>query len=130
MWINPSGKNNADITGVNFQELKARAIPLFLIKRMNEQGPLKVSLAPISLGDIPQTIIEELKLHGDISEKGVFKSVFKIKENESRARFFRNYSYSISSKDYMTDMVEYQVVGNSWDDSAWNETGRVYKRLK
>ena len=46
----------------NFRSFKAAGIPLVLVKRINSSGEMKTSDAPVCLGDIPQTVVEELGL--------------------------------------------------------------------
>ena len=101
------------------EHIRASGLPLFLVKRVNAKGDLKISDAPVSLGDIPRTVVSEL----NISRKLPGKSIFDVGENEARERQFFYYEFDGSDVNYLRDMQEYNVSGFSWLDGSWN-TGR------
>jgi Sulfatase len=65
-----------------FQKQKARGVPIVLIKRVGASGPMQQNDAPVSLMDIPATIIAETGI--DAAATG--RSVFEIGPDELRAR--------------------------------------------
>jgi hypothetical protein len=106
----------------NFQCFKACGIPLILVKRMNSTGELRISDAPVSLGDIPQTVVDELGLDANFPGK----SMFRVKENEDRERIYRAFVGPQEDVEYLAPLYEYSVNGFSWDDTSWRETGNIY----
>ncbi|MCX7030943.1 MAG: sulfatase-like hydrolase/transferase [Spirochaetes bacterium] len=106
----------------NFKTFKAAGIPLILVKRMNATGELRTSDAPVSLLDIPQTVVEELGLDAEFPGK----SMFLVEENEERERIYRAFVGPQEDVDYLAPIIEYSVNGFSWDDTSWRETGNIY----
>jgi len=96
-------------------------LPLVLIKPPGESARLDVSDAPVSLGDIAQTISELLEL--DQSFPG--RNMFTIADHEQRIRKYYYYEFSGWSREYLPDMIEYEVDGFSWLDRHWHPTGRI-----
>lgn len=106
------------------QQIVSPATPLFLFKRVDAKGPLRISDAPVSLQDIPKTILTELNLKSD-AFKG--KSIPDIKEDEDRIRYFFNYSWDDSwEKEYMPAMKKFEINGHSWDGNSYYEVGEEY----
>ncbi|MBE3145101.1 MAG: hypothetical protein IMZ61_14460 [Planctomycetes bacterium] len=105
-----------------FKNFKTAGIPLILVKRINTMGELRISDAPVSLSDIPQTVVEELGL--DASFPG--KTMFGVKENEERERIYRAFLGPQEDVEYLAPLYEYSVNGFSWDDASWQETGNIY----
>ncbi len=85
----------------NFQRFKAIGIPLILVKRMHATGELKTSDAPVSLGDIPQTVVDELGL--DAGFPG--KSMFRVEENEDRERIYRAFVGPQEDVEYLAPLL-------------------------
>jgi hypothetical protein len=106
----------------NFPSFKAAGIPMILAKRMNATGELKVSDAPVWLGDIPQTVVEELGLEASFPGR----SMFTVGEDEHRQRIYRAFVGSQVDPVYLAPLYEYAVDGFSWDDTSWRETGNIY----
>ena len=106
----------------NFPAFKAIGIPLILVKRTHAMGPLRTSDAPVSLGDIPQTVADELGLDAEFPGK----SMFRVQENEDRERIYRAFVGPQEDVEYLAPLYEYAVRGFSWDDTSWRETGKVY----
>jgi arylsulfatase A-like enzyme len=122
--VSPYG-NNFNKSGPykgNFRSFKAIGIPLILVKRINATGELKTSDAPVSLGDIPQTVVEELGLEASFPGK----SMFRVEENEDRERIYRAFVGPQENVEYLAPLYEYAVRGFSWDDTSWRETGNIY----
>ena len=110
----------------NFSCFKAAAIPVILVKRMWEAGPLKLSDAPVCLGDIPQTVVEELGLEAEFPGT----SMFRVQEGHQRERIYRAFIGPQENVDYLAPLYEYAVSGFSWDDASWRETGEVYSAAR
>jgi hypothetical protein len=106
----------------SFKLFKAAGVPLILVKKINSRGELKTSDAPVSLGDIPQTVVEELGLEANFPGK----SMFSVKENEERERIYRAFVGPQENVEYLAPLYEYSVNGFSWDDASWRETGNIY----
>ncbi len=105
-----------------FRNFKSAGIPLILVKRIDSRGELLISNAPVSLSDIPQTVVEELELDANFPGK----SMFKVEENEKRERIYRAFIGSQEDIEYLAPLYEYCVNGFSWDDKNWRETGNVF----
>jgi hypothetical protein len=106
----------------SFEKFKAMGVPLILVKRIDSRGAMKTSDAPVCLGDIPQTVVEELGL--DARFPG--RSMFGVKEDEKRERIYRAFVGPQEDVEYLAPLYEYSVNGFSWDDASWKETGNVY----
>lgn len=106
----------------NFKTFKAAGIPMVLVKRINATGELRTSDAPVCLGDIPQTVVEELGLEAAFPGR----SMFGVGENEERERIYRAFVGPQKDVEYLAPIMEYAVNGFSWDDTSWRETGNVY----
>jgi hypothetical protein len=106
----------------NFSPFKAAGIPMVLVKRMNGSGAMKLSDAPICLGDIPQTVVEELGLQARFPGR----SMFSVQDGEQRERIYRAFVGPQEDVDFLAPLCEYAVNGFSWDDASWRETGAVY----
>jgi len=120
--VESSGKgDNAESSSLP-DHVRAAGLSLFLVKRVNAKGALKISDAPVSLGDISKTIASEVNINNDFPGK----SVFDLRENEVRERRFFYYEFDGSDVDYLRDMQEYNVSGFSWLDESW----RVGRKLR
>ncbi len=102
-------------------------IPLMLVKSFNSTGDLIISDAPVTLGDIPQTITSELEL----SSKFPGVSVLSLNESDERKRKYYHYARSEEYHDtdgrYLYPMTEYMVNGHSWILNSWEPTYHVYR---
>jgi hypothetical protein len=98
--------------------------PLMLGKPFNSAGPLKISDAPVTLGDIPKTVAEELKIKNNFHGS----SIFSVHEIDSRLRYFYFYKWNNDnwSNQFLPPLREYSVSGFSWDSTSWEPTYRVY----
>jgi hypothetical protein len=105
-----------------FRSFKSAGIPLILAKGMGDHGPLRTSDAPVTLGDIPETVVRELGLRAEFPGE----SLFEAREGEERERVYRAFVGPQEGVDFMAPLYEYAVNGFSWDDASWRETGKVY----
>jgi hypothetical protein len=106
----------------NFGSFKSAGIPLVLVKRIGARGPIATSEAPVSLADIPRTVVDELGIEADFPGE----SMFSVTEGESRERIYRAFVGPQIDVVYLAPLLEYAVNGHSWDDTSWRETGKVY----
>ena len=100
-------------------------IPLILVKRANEQGDLKISPAPVELGDIPNTVFDELG-YDDVVDG---PSMFEISPGQERIRTHRFYEFSGWGQDYIVPLTEYRVSGFSWDAGSWSRSDNDLNRF-
>ena len=93
------------------------AVPTLAIKPQNAAGPLQVSRAPTTIGDVPRTIAS--LIGADASFGG--QNVFEIPEMAVRPRHFYNYAFGPNEKapDFLHAMKEFEVVGSPFDASSW-----------
>jgi hypothetical protein len=98
--------------------------PLMLVKAFNSTGSLAISDSPVSLGDIPKTIADELKLNSSLPGS----SIFSVNETDSRLRIHYSYiwHHEYWYKDSLPPLREYQISGFSWNTSSWEPTYREY----
>ncbi len=126
MYINPDSPKELEKTRYNeenFEFFKARGNPLMLVKKPGDNFPLKISAAPVSLGDIPITITKTLNIQSDFEGQ----SIFEIDPKAVRVRYFRASRHDINPPpNYINPMTEYEINGDSWLDSSWKLTGRVF----
>jgi hypothetical protein len=108
--------------------LNHRALPLVLIKPFGSNGQMQISYAPVTLGDIPQTVFSQLGLK--TNTPGI--SMFALKESDNRVRryLFYNWDKEDIKLSYMPEMTEYTVSGFSWLEKSWHATGRKFKAPK
>ena len=117
--VSPNG-NYDDLNQVspegNFQMYKARGIPLVLAKPFNSREEFKISDAPVSLIDIPKTIMSELKIKTDFP--GL--SMFEVEDDYKRKRYYGAYYWFLKNKDFVDPITMYVVNGFSWSNESWN----------
>jgi hypothetical protein len=84
---------------------------------------LVTSDAPVILGDIPRTVVEELGLEADFPGS----SLFSVQEGDPRERIYRAFiGPQVEGIEFLAPLYEYAVDGHSWDDTSWRETGNIY----
>lgn len=106
-------------------DIKGAALPLILVKPVGSKGDLAVVDSPVSLADIPKTVVSELRL--DDGFPGI--SMFTPDLPALRERRFLSYSWrhAFFDADYLSPMQEYEVSGHSWLDQSWRATGREFR---
>lgn len=84
-------------------------------------GELKLSGAPVTLGDIPATIARELDIEMDFPGR----SLFDISESESRVRqFFNHGEWGLwHTWDFFPHLQQFYIIGNVWEQSSWKSSG-------
>lgn len=99
-------------------------IPLVLVKPFDSTGDLKISDAPVTLRDIPQTIASELQL----SREFPGRSILAVNESEEREREYYYYSWDNRwDHNYLPEIEKFTIRGHSWLTWSWRTTGLIYK---
>ena len=97
-------------------------IPLILFKPNYSNGILKISDAPVTLGDIPKTISSELRISCEFS--GI--SLLNISESDERERNFYFYNWDDGwDKEYLPQINKYSINGHSWCLDSWKNTYQI-----
>ncbi|MFU8832001.1 MAG: sulfatase-like hydrolase/transferase [Wenzhouxiangella sp.] len=99
----------------------ASGLPLILIKPPAARGELAVSDAPVSLGDLAQTMADLAQLPGTYPGRNMFQ----IEPTEQRQRRYLFYSFAGWSGEYLPEMTEYLVDDFSWFSANWTATGQT-----
>ena len=132
MWLYPTDKTNK-----TFNRFKARGCPLFLAKPVGAAADtLQFSSAPVSLTDVPPTILGELGISPAQSEPSLnglpgdvpfseARSVFSIEEGESRIRGYYGYAWARFEPSYLPPISEFIIDGNVRSDASW-QAGRMF----
>ena len=107
----------------DFKNFKAAGLPLVLIKRFNSHGDLQSNLSPVSLADIPQTVISEIGIT-NLNLPGT--NIFVLNPQTVRDRRYLAFVGGQEKAVYVAALKEYLVNGNSWDDRSWKVSGRVF----
>jgi hypothetical protein len=101
--------------------------PLLLVKKYQENKPLKVSHKPLSLLDVAPTIAK----FADISDHNVEgKFVDEITENHQRERTYFYYRFSGWDSKFLNEFDVYKIDGNVYDETAWTNTGKFTTQQK
>ncbi len=124
-WIPPQGLTGDLHAGrrfspaLPFPTTVAMAEPVMAIKPSGATGPLRVSMAPTWIGDVPQTIAGLLDLEATFGGQ----SMFDLDEFATRERRHYSYAYARSEMDadYLTSIYEFIVTGHVADGSAWRK---------
>ena len=135
------GSSGSHHVGVDFQDdaptidggftppvrLKASALPLLLIKPLRAEGEMTISNAPVSLCDLPNTIVDAL----EIDARFPCESAFALGDGAQRERRYLFYEWDdeVWQKTYLPNMREYLVSGYGWRDRAWAPTHRTFTSL-
>jgi hypothetical protein len=100
----------------NFRRDKARAVPVVLVKPPGAAFELLVSDSPVSVIDVPATVLAELGIED--SHTGVPVGTWNY--DSPRPRRYAAFDFTATKGDYVGPIVMYQVVGHSWDDDSWS----------
>ena len=120
--VQASGYEENTVSPSIHVRIKGAGLPLFLVKPFDSKGKLKISDAPVSLGDIAKTIASELNMEQNFPGR----SVFDIREDENRNRRFLFYDFEGDwGHKYLPAMQEYKICGFSWLAESW-QAGRQF----
>lgn len=117
-FIIQSGMKKEGFTPVNNSTMAA-ALPLLLIKPFNASGDLRISDLPVSLSDIPATVLGELDI--PIKTKGMV--ITRTKDIDRNRRFL---TYGRIDYPYYGPMTEYRVNGIAWFQESWYPTFKMF----
>ncbi|MBI4836226.1 MAG: sulfatase-like hydrolase/transferase [Candidatus Abawacabacteria bacterium] len=104
-------------------DIKFAARPLLLIKDFNNQTPFSISDKPTTLGDIPKSLANIAKL------PTIFPGIDILHEESpmNRIRDFFFYTWDGKwNKDYLPTMKQFTVSGNTFDNTSWTDTYKMY----
>ncbi|MBI3295911.1 MAG: sulfatase-like hydrolase/transferase [Deltaproteobacteria bacterium] len=105
-----------------YQGDKGAALPMVLMKPFGAHGAMKMSDAPIELGDIPKTILGALGLPNE-TYGGL--DITQISPDEKRKRHFSIVNLRAEpgsrhiSHEGSFPIYEYEIDGFAWDDRSW-----------
>jgi hypothetical protein len=120
--VQASGYEENTVSQSIHVRIRGAGLPVFLVKPFHSEGELKISDAPVSLGDIAKTIASELQIDQDFPGR----SIFDVKEDEERNRRFLFYDFEDDwNHQYLPAMQEYIISGFSWLARSW-KTGRQF----
>jgi hypothetical protein len=103
------------------QKVRASALPLLLVKRPHDQGPLTINHSPVLLSDIPATVLKNEGLP-IVRGHSVFDPI-----PDARERTFLYFDNGIDGN-YLSPFKEFLISGPSRDPRSWKETGARYAR--
>jgi hypothetical protein len=123
MYVNPDENTNIAVKpnityARDFHQDKSRGIPLILVKRRSSRGKLVISDQPVSLLDVPATILNDLGLEHDQAGQ----SMFSVDPDSTRARQYAAINFGGTKSDYLSPITVYTVSGHSWSDDSWKVT--------
>ena len=100
----------------------ASGLPLMLVKRPGDEGALKISDAPVSLGGLAATVSRAVGLEREYP--GV--DAYALADEEARSRRYLFFEFSGWRSSYLPEMLEYTVERFSWDPANWRRSGRAF----
>ena len=100
------------------------ALPLVLIKPFSASGPMQISDAPVSLGDVPRTIMSALGLPNSFPGQSILDT--RRSTDTSRRVFWYNPGLLRQANAFFPLLTEFSVSGHSWLDESWRQTGRIF----
>lgn len=92
-----------------------RGVPVFLAKRMGERHALRIDDRPVSLCDVPNSILDELGR----AERYGCESIFSSAERRRTPRLHYRYKEAGKKRGGVYRFTEYGVEGHSWLSSSW-----------
>lgn len=98
------------------------SLALFLIKNFGSSEDFSTSNAPVSLSDIPITVMDAL----DIEQKLPGRSIFTLKENEKRTRLFRVHKWARGfNSEKIPKFESFALNGDAWRTESWTPTNTI-----
>lgn len=107
--------------------IAARASATLAIKPFNAKGAVTLTEAPVSLRDIPQTILAANGL-GESSNAGVTfqtRDVFSVSPTENREREYLHYvwKHKYWAEEVLPPITTYKINGRIKDPQSWPDLG-------
>jgi len=96
-----------------------------LFKRPGDAGPLRLSDVPVTLADVPRTVMEALSLSAEFPGTSMFSP--DIPPRRTRRVLFYPPDQLNLAAEYFPPLREFQVSGFSWLQESWRQTGRVFR---
>lgn len=112
----------------NITQKMGCGLPLVLIKPFNKSGPMESSENPVSLSDIPITVMFMVNLSQGTYEEYSGIPIYPDNTIKNRTRRYYDYDWdpAYSDKLYFPPLKEYLIEGDSWDSLSWHASGRVF----
>lgn len=118
--------NSADEKDVIQDFVKSKALALLLHKDFHADGPMEVSLNPVSQANIAPTILEKIKSEAlSLCEAPSLFDVSPGLSNQIR-RFYSYEYYEDRPEGYWQPLYEYLISDFSWLKRSWIYSGNVY----
>ena len=99
----------------------SRGVPLFLLKPRGARGPLRISDRPVSLCDVPATIVDALDLTLDLQTD--CETVLSAERVSPRLHYrypgYRAQKRRPRARRYFFDFEAFRVDGHSWRADSW-----------
>ena len=125
-WVAASGyeapaDGDPSDTGGPSAVMAGMAAPVLAIKPVGSSGPILVSPAPTTIGDVPATMAALMGLQARFDGQDAFS----LPEDEPRPRRFFNHAYGENADHpgYLFTMAEYEINGSPFDYDAWRYLG-------
>ena len=113
---NNENENSSDFPLSNY------ARPLLLAKSRGQQfAETQVSSAPVTLGDLPQTIASETGMDASYPGYSIFDE---IPENRIRSYYYYTWGHENWEVEYMPTMYEFEVSGPANLPASWKYIGQ------
>jgi hypothetical protein len=104
--------------------------PILLIKPFGRRGKFEVSDRQATLSDLPVTVFKALGIDFTGPDPGAFDLLEEGSVNRNRRRFYYSYDWWKDEeqwdKEYLPDITEFRIQGDSWDVDNWSRTGQLY----
>jgi hypothetical protein len=98
---------------------------MLAIKLPLAKGPLKVSLAPTTLSDIPDTVSSILGFGQSFGGRAAFEMKPTLKR-ERKYYYISRWWKSNIEKGYWKNLIEFTISGSARDASAWSVTDTIF----
>jgi hypothetical protein len=110
------------------ETIRARALPLFLVKPFRSNDPLLTKSTPVSLEDVYKTIASQIAPEEakDIPGLNVFDNNFPLERERAYFYYYWTLDFWKQRQDFLPDMRKFLIKGNSWDSDAWKDTREIY----
>ena len=116
-WLPPSLPFPSQVGTVIPDYRIALANPVMLIKPLRTRGPLEISAAPVSIGDVPASINDAFSLPGEFP--GI--PVFHLGEESDRERQYFSYDLHarVSLYQALPNLQRYRIRGDLFNQHNW-----------
>jgi hypothetical protein len=95
-----------------------RGVPLFLAKPLGDRQPLRISDLPVSLCDVPMSVIDALSIEGNFE----CESIFSVRNPRQTPRIHYRYPTVAERRELGLDGLTFEkhsVQGHSWLPDSW-----------